>query len=268
MGEKMENNVEKILDFKPEVGLILGSGLGDYGEKLENPEYIEYCTIEGFPVSKVDGHKNRFILGKLYGKRIIAMQGRFHYYEGIEQRKIAIPIHIMKDAGVKVLILTNAAGGVNTSFKAGDLMVLTDHINLSGSNPLRGENDEKYGSRFPDMSQIYDRELRERLLKEMEKKGINLEQGVYAMNSGPQYETPAEVKMLRILGADAVGMSTVPEAILARHCGMKVIGISCITNMAAGILEKPLNHIEVCETAQQVKSIFESVIDTILKEVI
>ena len=257
-----------ILEFKPEIGLILGSGLGDYAEKLEHPAFIAYSSIEGFPVSKVEGHKNRFVLGTLYGKKVIAMQGRFHYYEGIEQRKLAMPVHLMKDAGVKTLILTNAAGGINMDFKAGNLMLLTDHINLSGSSPLRGENEDAYGPRFPDMSRVYDRQLRGQILGCLEKKGITLQQGVYAMCSGPQYETPAEVRMLRTLGADAVGMSTVPEAIVAGHCGMKVIGISCITNMAAGILDKPLSHEEVCETAQKVKGTFEQVLDTILQEVL
>ena len=258
------NDKNLMKEFCPEIGLILGSGLGGYGEKLENPAFINYKDIPGFPVSKVEGHKNRFILGTLFGKNICAMQGRFHYYEGIEQKKLMIPIHIMKDAGVRTLILTNAAGGINTSFEPGDLMLITDHINLSGSNPLRGDNEDSYGPRFPDMSEVYSRRLRERLLSAVGNAGISLKQGVYVMNSGPSYETPAEIRMLRLLGGDAVGMSTVPEAIAAKHCGMDVIGISCITNMAAGILNQPLNHEEVCETADRVKTVFESVVDLLI----
>lgn len=257
--------MEQMKAFQPEIGLILGSGLGGYGEKLENPVYINYQDIPGFPVSKVMGHKNRFILGTLYGKRVIAMQGRFHYYEGIDQNCLTIPIHIMKDAGVKTLILTNAAGGVNLSFVPGDLMLITDHINMSGSNPLRGDNDDSYGPRFPDMSEVYSKALRDRVLEITQAEGIHLKEGVYTMFPGPSFETPAEIRMIRALGGDAVGMSTVPEAIAARHCGMDVIGISCITNMAAGILDQPLTHAEVIETADRVKETFEKVIDLIIQ---
>lgn len=261
-----EAHIKTMMDYKPTIGLILGSGLGDYGEKIKDPIYIPYEELDGFPVSKVVGHKNRFILGTLFGARVIVMQGRFHYYEGIEQSLLAKPIRLMKQAGVKTLIITNAAGGVNTSFEAGDLMLITDHVNLSGSNPLRGENDDEFGPRFPDMTDVYTKELREMVKKIAEEEQIKLQEGVYLMNAGPMYETPAEVRMARILGGDAVGMSTVPEAILAKHCGMKVIGISCITNMAAGILDQPLSHQEVVETAARVKDTFERLIDRILEK--
>lgn len=258
--------LEELKAFEPEIGLVLGSGLGDYGEKLENRTYVSYSDIPGMPVSKVAGHQNRFVLGTRFGRRIIAMQGRVHYYEGFAQRQIALPIRIMKDAGVKFVILTNAAGGINLSYVPGDLMVITDQINLSGSNPLIGDNDDKYGPRFPDMSQVYDREIRQKLLCVAEKEGIALREGVYIMFSGPQYETPAEIRMARTLGADAVGMSTVPEAIAARHAGLKVAGISCITNMAAGILDRQLSHSEVCETAERVGKTFSRVVDLLIRD--
>ena len=264
----MSSAKERIIEFSPEVGLILGSGLGAYGEKLENPIWIDYKDIPGFPVSKVEGHKNRFILGTLFGKRVIAMQGRFHYYEGIPQSKLALPIRLMKEAGVKTVILTNAAGGANKSFHPGDLMLITDHINYSGSNPLIGDNDDSIGVRFPDMSDVYTKALREKVLKVTEEEGISLRQGVYMMFSGPSFETPAEIRMAQLLGGDAAGMSTVPEAISAAHAGIQVIGISCITNMAAGILDQPLNHIEVLETAARVKDTFEKVVDLIIEKVV
>ena len=254
--------------FQPEIGLILGSGLGGYGDRLETPDYINYADIPGFPVSQVEGHRNRFILGTLFGKRIIAMQGRFHYYEGIPQKQLALPVRLMKDAGIRTLILTNAAGGVNRDFRPGDLMLIRDHINFSGSNPLIGPNADSYGPRFPDMSGIYTASLREKVLEQAAAAGISLQEGTYMMFAGPSYETPAEIRMAGILGADAVGMSTVPEAIAARHCGLQVIGISCITNMAAGIQKQPLNHQEVCETAARVQSSFETLIDRIIKNVL
>ena len=195
------------------------------------------------------------------------MQGRVHYYEGYSQKQITLPVRIMKRLGVEKILLTNAAGGVNRSFEPGTLMVIRDHINYSGSNPLIGENVEEDGPRFPDMSRVYDREFRSRLMEAAEKKGIHLEEGVYMMFSGPNYETPAEVRMAGILGADAVGMSTVPEAIVCAHCGIPVLGISCITNFGAGILDQPLNHEEVVETAARVKKTFVEVLNLILTEI-
>ncbi len=259
--------IRNIYDFSPQIGLVLGSGLGDYAETLENPVIINYADIPGFPVSSVAGHKSRFVLGERFGKKTIAMQGRFHFYEGYSQQELTIPIRAMRLLGVKKLLITNAAGGVNTAWSSGALMSITDHINYSGSNPLIGPNLEEFGPRFPDMSEVYDQTLREKLVKEAEIARIRIEQGVYIMFGGPSYETPAEIRMARALGADAVGMSTVPEAIAANHCGMKVLGISCITNMAAGVLKAPLNHKEVMATASRVKGDFTKVLDIAIQKV-
>ncbi len=254
-------------DFEPEIGMILGSGLGDYADKIENPVKISYHDIPDFPVSTVAGHAGQFVLGTCMGKKVIAMQGRVHYYEGYSQRLITLPIRIMKRLGVKKVLLTNAAGGVNRSYEPGTLMVIRDHINYSGSNPLIGPNFEEDGPRFPDMSCVYDAGFRKSLKEKACENGIHLEEGVYMMFSGPNYETPAEVRMAGLLGADAVGMSTVPEAIVCGHCGIPVLGVSCVTNPGAGILDQPLNHAEVVETAARVKQTFEKVVDLVLREV-
>ena len=255
------------VDFDAEVGMILGSGLGDYADRIENAVKIPYSAIPNFPVSTVDGHAGQFVLGSCKGKKVIAMQGRVHYYEGYTQKEITLPIRIMKRIGVGKVLLTNAAGGVNRSFAPGTLMMIRDHINYSGSNPLIGRNFEEDGPRFPDVSRVYQKELRQRLKVLAEQEGIHLEEGVYMMFSGPCYETPAEVRMAGIVGADAVGMSTVPEAIVCAHCGIPVLGISCITNYAAGILDQPLSHQEVVETAERVKSTFVKVVDLVLSDV-
>lgn len=260
--------IRKKTDFEPEIGLILGSGLGDYADKIENPVIIPYKDLPEFPISTVAGHAGQFVIGMCCGKKVIAMQGRVHYYEGYSQRQITMPIRIMKRLGVKQIILTNAAGGVNENFKPGTLMMIKDHINYSGSNPLLGGNIDEDGPRFPDLTRVYREELRSKLGAAASKKGIKLEEGVYMMFSGPCYESPAEVRMARILGADAVGMSTVPEAIVCAQCGISVVGISCITNLAAGILNQPLNHKEVVEVADRVRKTFETVIDTILEDVL
>lgn len=254
-------------DLVPEVGMILGSGLGDYADRIENPVKISYHEIPNFPVSTVAGHTGQFVLGNRNGKTVIAMQGRIHYYEGYTQRQITLPVRIMKRLGVQNMLLTNACGGVNRSFAPGTLMMISDHINYSGSNPLLGPNFEIDGPRFPDMSRVYPKELRDKLRQCAAREGIALQEGVYMMFSGPCYETPAEVRMARTLGADAVGMSTVPEGIVCAHCGIPVLGISCITNYAAGILDQPLSHQEVVETAARVKDTFVQVVDLILKEV-
>jgi purine-nucleoside phosphorylase len=260
------NYIKERLQFEPEIGIILGSGLGDMAETLEEKVIIKYSEVPNLPVSTVHGHAGQFVVGKLCGKKVIMMQGRFHYYEGHNMNTLALPIYIMKYIGVKSLIVTNACGGVNTNFEAGDLMIITDHINFSGNNPLIGKNFEEIGPRFPDMSIPYDRAYVS-LAKEVGTSlNINLKEGTYMMFTGPTYETPAEVKMARILGADAVGMSTVPEVIAAGHCGLKVLGISCITNMAAGILDQPLNHEEVIETSTRVKSKFVSLIKGIVEK--
>ena len=251
-----------------QVGLVLGSGLGDYADSLDNKLIIDYKDIPGFPVSSVEGHASRFVIGERFGKRIIAMQGRFHTYEGYSHQEVVIPVRVMKKLGVETLVLTNAAGGINTSFKQGALMAISDHINYSGSNPLVGPNLGEFGTRFPDASECYNKTLRRVLIEKAQKAGIELHEGVYIMFSGPSYETPAEIRMARVMGADAVGMSTVPEALAAAHCGMKTVGISCITNMAAGILDAPLVHTEVMETANRVKSTFIKLLDILISEVI
>ena len=244
-----------------EIGIVLGSGLGDYVDALENGRWVAYGDIPGFPVSTVPGHAGRWWAGTLHGKRVCMMQGRFHAYEGYGLDEVTMYVRVMKLLGVTTLILTNAAGCVNTAWQPGDLMLLTDCINFSGKNPLTGPNLDEFGPRFPDMSRAYDRELIALCQGEAEKLGMTVRQGVYMWFNGPCYETPAEIRMARILGADAVGMSTVPETIVARHCGMRVLGISCMTNMAAGILDQPLNHEEVMEVANRVRSGFRGLLD-------
>lgn len=254
-------------NVKPKVGLILGSGLGVLGDEIENATKIKYNDIPNFPISTVEGHAGCLVLGELEGKSVVAMQGRFHYYEGYTQQEITFPVRVMKALGVDTIIVTNAAGGANPNFKPGDLMAIKDHINLSGSNPLIGRNDEKLGPRFPDMSTAYTPKYVD-LVKECAKElNMNIKEGVYAFFSGPTYETPAEVRMAQILGADAVGMSTAPEVIVASHSKMDVIGISCITNMAAGILDQPLDHEEVIETTQKVKAEFLSLVKSVVNKI-
>ena len=248
------------------IGLILGSGLGDYAETLENKRFVEYADIEGFPVSGVAGHKSRFVIGEKFQKTVVVMQGRFHFYEGYDQSLLTLGVRVMKRLGIEKLLVTNAAGGVNTSYRAGSLMLISDHINFSGGNPLIGKNLDAFGPRFPDMSNVYDRALRQELKTIAAREGITLEEGVYLMMSGPCYETPAEIRMARAFGADAVGMSTVPEAIAAAHCGMRVVGISLITNMAAGVLDQPLSHAEVTETANRSAAVFSELVDRIVDE--
>lgn len=265
--QRASDYILKRSKYKPEIGLILGSGLGALANLIENPEYYTYDKLPNFPISTVEGHEGRLVIGTLQGKTVVAMQGRFHYYEGYKMEEVTFPIRVMKLLGVKTLIVTNAAGAVNTSFKPGDLMIITDHINLSGNNPLIGENLDLFGPRFPDMSNAYNKELRKIAKNVANSINIDIKEGVYAMMSGPTYETPAEINMIRTLGGDAVGMSTVPEVIVANHCGIKVIGISCMTNMAAGILEQPLNHEEVIETSNKVKNNFIKLMETLIKEI-
>ena len=253
------------LDQKPAIGLILGSGLGELADETERAVKIPYADIPGFPVSTVQGHAGQLVCGTLSGKNVISMQGRFHYYEGYELDQVTFPIRVMKALGVETILVTNAAGGINTSFSAGDLMMITDHINFTGNNPLLGPNDEEMGPRFTDMSQAYDEEYQQIIRKTAQHLQINLKEGVYFGVSGPTYETPAEVRMARTLGGDSVGMSTVPEVIVARHAGIRVAGVSCITNLAAG-MQKTLNHEEVVETTQRVKETFKSLIKETLKQ--
>ena len=252
-------------NYKPEIGLILGSGLGSLADSIENPEFYNYSDIPNFPTSTVEGHAGRLVIGTLGGKQVVAMQGRSHYYEGYSMEKITFPVRVMKLLGVSKLIVTNACGAVNQDFNAGDLMVITDHINFSGSNPLFGHNLDEFGPRFPDMSEAYNLELRNKVLNVGKELGLDLKQGVYVMFSGPTYETPAEVRMAKIMGGDAVGMSTVPEVIVANHSGIKTVGISCLTNMAAGILDQPLNHEEVIETSARVKNDFIKLMNRVIE---
>lgn len=256
--------IEGKIKKKVEVGIILGSGLGGLGEKIEKPLRIPYEDIPGFPLSTVEGHKGQLIMGELSGKNAIAMQGRFHYYEGYPLNQVVFPIRTMVDLGIETLIVTNAAGGVMEEFVPGDLMIIEDHINLTGQNPLIGKNLSSYGPRFLDMSQAYDRELIKLAQQVGKDLDIDLKQGNYMWFTGPTYETPAEVRLARLLGASAVGMSTVPEVIIARHSGIRVLGISCITNMAAGILDQPLSHDEVVETSLMAQGKFEKLIMEII----
>ncbi len=243
-----------------DIGMVLGSGLGGLADELEDAVAISYKDIPFFPVSTVFGHKGRLVAGNLEGKRVLCMQGRFHYYEGYGMDQVVFPIQVMHAMGINQLLVTNAAGGVNTSYQPGDLMLITDHIKLIADSPMRGPNHEELGERFFDMTNAYDKQLSILARDESKRLGIPLQEGVYMFFAGPSYETPAEVRSARILGADAVGMSTVPEAIAASQMGMKVLGISCITNMAAGILDQPLNHTEVMETSDRVKEAFTSLV--------
>lgn len=252
--------VKKKVDFQPEVALILGSGLGSYGDEMDVKATVSYSDIEGFPVSTVAGHQGRFLFGYVKGVPVVAMQGRVHYYEGYSITDVVLPIRLMGLLGAKKVILTNAAGGVNFNFQPGDLMMITDHITTAVPSPLIGANLEELGPRFPDMSEVYDKGLREIIRQAARNVGISLQQGVYVQLTGPSYETPAEIRMCRSWGADAVGMSTACEAMAAKHMGMQVCGISCITNLAAGMSNKPLDHKEVQETADRVEAEFKKLV--------
>ncbi len=251
-------------DLVPEVGLILGSGLGAFADGLGNAKRIEYRAIPNFPVSHVPGHAGRLVLGERGGKRCVAMQGRVHMYEGHSAQTVAFPARVLVALGAKIIIVTNAAGGLNPSWSPGTLMLIRDHIDMLRDHALRGPNDDRLGPRFPDMTRAYAPELRELVRATAAAKKIPLEEGVYVAMPGPCYETPSEVRMLQTLGADATGMSTVPEVVVARHMGARVIGISCITNLAAGITGQELSHTEVTETADRVRATFEGLLDGIL----
>lgn len=257
---------EKIEDFKPEIGIILGSGLGDFANEFQAIK-VPYSQIPGFESSTVVGHKGKLVFADIDGKSAVIMQGRFHYYEGYHISRIVYPVKVMKKLGVNTLIITNAAGGVNKKFGSGELMIIKDHINLMGVNPLIGENDSTLGDRFPDMSEIYKKELIKLAQDKAQELNLNIHSGVYAAMSGPSYETPAEINMLRKVGADAVGMSTVPEALVANYCGMDVLGISCITNSAAGVHPSRLSHVEVVENANKAKVDFKNLLLKIISEI-
>lgn len=259
--------VQQKITFKPEIALILGSGLGDYADTMEVVETLDYHDIEGFPVSTVPGHKGRFVFGYAGGVPIVAMQGRVHFYEGYKPQDVVLPIRLMKLMGAKVLFLTNAAGGINRSFNAGDFMLITDQISMSVPSPLIGENIDELGVRFPDMSEVYSRRLRKIIENSAVTAGVPLRRGVYIQTTGPQYETPAEIRAYERLGADAVGMSTAIEAIAARHAGMEICGISCISNLAAWISVNPLTHAEVQETADRVAPLFKKLVTQAIKDI-
>ena len=265
--EKITAAAEYILglvSIRPTAALVLGSGLGDYADTLEDSVKIPYSEIPNFPQPTVEGHTGAFVFGKKEGKEVVVAQGRVHYYEGLPMQEITLPVRVLAAIGVKTLVLTNAAGGVNLSYKPGTLMLISDHINFSGANPLIGPNLEKFGPRFPDVSDLYTASLRTAIKEKAAAAAIPLEEGVYLMCSGPNYDTPAEIRAFRTLGADAVGMSTVPEALVAGHSGLQVVGVSCITNMAAGVLPVKLNHAEVVETAAMVHDLFHRLVDLIL----
>jgi len=251
----------------PEVGLILGSGLGILAELVEQGVVIPYGEIPHFPTSTVEGHAGELLIGEIAGRTVVMMKGRFHMYEGYGPQATAFPVRVMKALGVKTLLVTNAAGGVNTAYHPGDLMLIADHLNMTGQNPLIGPNDDKLGARFPDMSNAYTRRLRTIAKDVAEAEQIPIQEGVYAGLLGPNYETPAEIRMLRTLGADAVGMSTVSEVIVASHAGLEVLGISCISNMAAGILDQPLSHQEVMETTERVKDKFLRLVIALIPQI-
>ena len=268
--EKLMTCVESVkakVDFRPEVALILGSGHGDYADEIEIVQTVDYTDIEGFPTSTVAGHKGRFVFGYVDKTPVVIMQGRVHYYEGYPMSDVVLPTRLMGLLGAKKLILTNAAGGVNFDFKPGDFMMLTDHITTGVPSALIGANLEELGVRFPDMSEVYSTKMQEIVRETAKEQGIDLKEGVYAQFTGPNYETPAEIRMARAWGADAVGMSTACEAMAARHMGMEICGISCITNLAAGMSKEELNHKEVQETADRVAKQFKTLITGIITRI-
>ncbi|GED50519.1 purine-nucleoside phosphorylase [Carnobacterium maltaromaticum] len=271
--EKLQEKIKQAASFirekgvgEIEIGLILGSGLGELGGEVENAIQIPYETIPNFPTSTVEGHAGQLVYGTLGGKKVLAMQGRFHYYEGYSLEMVTFPVRVMKALGIHSVIVTNAAGGLNLDFTPGELMLITDQINFTGVNPLIGPNDNEMGVRFTDMSQAYDKEYQEIVRNVAKEMNLDLKEGVYMGFTGPTYETPAEIKMARVIGADAVGMSTVPEVIVARHSGLRVIGVSCITNLAAG-MQASLNHAEVVETTERVKESFKTLVKNILASI-
>ena len=248
------------IDGTPALAMILGSGLGALGDDLEDANAISYDDIPNFPTSGVEGHAGRLVFGKMSGKQVVVMQGRSHYYEGWEPWQITFPVRVFGHLGIERILITNSAGGINRDFEPGDLMLITDHINMMGFNALRGENDDRFGARFPDMSDAYNTEMRNTILLAAKKLNLPLKAGVYVGLSGPSYETPAEIRAMGTLGADAVGMSTVPETVVANHMGMKVGGISCISNLAAGIATHKLHHQEVKDTANRVRGTFGALV--------
>ncbi len=264
--DKIANFIQKKVDFVPDVLVILGSGLGSMADEVTDRIVLPYDEIDDFLVSTVEGHEGQFVFGSYKGKKVVMMQGRFHYYEGYSMKEVTLPAYVMRKLGVKNMVVTNACGGVNTEFTPGDLMLIEDHLNFTGNNPLMGQNFDEFGPRFPDMSKVYNRDLMALAEKIAKEENITLKRGVYAIYTGPSYETPAEIRAYRTLGADAIGMSTVPEAIVANYAGMRVLGVSCITNMASGILDQPLNHDEVIEVSTRVRGSFTTLISRVIEE--
>jgi len=257
--------LEERVTVLPELGVILGSGLGAFADLVLEKQVIPYKDIPHFPTSTVEGHAGQLVFGKVEGRKVVVMQGRFHFYEGYTMQEVTFPIRVMQVLGVTGLVVTNAAGGINPDFHPGELILIKDHLNLMGDNPLRGANLSSLGPRFPDLSEAYNRDWRQKALVIARELGINPQEGVYAAMSGPNYETPAEIRFLRSSGADMVGMSTVPEVIVANHGGMQVLGISCVTNMAAGILRQKLSHLEVMETAGRIGKQFVHFVQALVK---
>ena len=253
-------NIRRLTDFKPQFALVLGTGLGAFAEKIKIVQTIAYSSIAGFPTSTVEGHKGRFVFGYVEGIPVVVMQGRVHYYEGYDIADVVLPIRLMKLMGAEILMVTNASGGINTTFQAGDLMLITDQISSFIPSPLRGENIEQLGARFPDMTEAYDKKLCDIIRHTAKIENISLQEGVYIQLPGPQFESPAEIRMARTLGADAVGMSTACEVIAARHMGMRVCGISCVSNLAAGMTGAPLLHEEVQQNADRSAAAFEKLV--------
>lgn len=258
---------EKLENRTPKIGLILGSGWGSIIGRVENGITVSYVEVPQMAVSTTPGHAGEWICGNIRNKCVIIMNGRLHPYEGHSLKDVVMPVYMMKELGVKTLIVTNAAGAINKSYSAGDMMIITDHINFTAHNPLTGENDDKLGTRFPDMSRAYDKELTATALQTAKKCGINVHAGIYLQSTGPSFETPAEIRMFRAMGADAVGMSTVPEVIAARHAGITVAGMSCMTNLAAGVLEQPLSHAEVLETAARVRESYRDFMEEFIAQI-
>ena len=262
-GEAAEYIRQKI-GVHPRIALVLGSGLGGFADELEQAVVVPYSQIPHFPATSAVGHAGNLVVGGVSNVPVAAMQGRVHYYEGHSMLRVTFPIRVFARLGIKAVLLTNAAGGINQQLKQGGLVVLKDHINLQGTNPLIGPNDERFGPRFFDMSEAYAKDFRTLALEEGRRHGVDISEGIYAAVSGPSYETPAEIRYLRAIGADTVGMSTVPEVIVARHCGIKVLAISCVTNMAAGILDQPITHEEVLATGEKVRGQFVALLRSLI----
>jgi purine-nucleoside phosphorylase len=265
--EHAARTIRARLSIEPRIAVVLGSGLGGFADDFDEAVSIPYQEIPGFQRSTAEGHAGRLVAGKVDSVPVLAMQGRVHYYEGYSLEEVTFPVRTFKLLGIKTLVLTNAAGGINVQLTQGALMVISDHLNLMGANPLRGPNDDRFGPRFPDMSAVYSPALQELVVEEAKAIGVEVRRGIYGGLSGPSYETPAEIHLLRALGADAVGMSTVPEAIVARQMDLEVLGISCITNMAAGISDEPINHAEVMATGDRVRDTFTQLLGRVISRI-